>query len=135
METLADGYGGVYHEKPNRLWVMVQGMARGLVTPWEIPRFIRANTISLEAMNDELLTLDLSRSVPSVQVPVFFFLGRYDRHVDAALAAGYFENLRAPAKKLIWFENSAHNIPFEEPGRFDAAVVAALRSIGIGSDS
>jgi proline iminopeptidase len=135
METLADGYGGVYHKRPNRLWVMVEGVARGLVTPWEIPRFIRGNNISLDAMNDELLALDLSRSVPSVQVPVFFFLGRYDRHAEAALAAAYFEALRAPVKKLIWFENSAHNIPFEEPDRFDAEVVGALQSIGIGGGS
>lgn len=130
-EKLADRYGGVFHTRPNRLWVVVRGVLRGLVTPWEIPSFVRANEISLEAMNEELLRLDLGRSVPSVDVPVIFFLGRHDRHAEAGLAAAYLDTLRAPVKRLLWFENSAHNVPFEEPGRFNANVVSALGSIGI----
>ena len=63
MEKLADKYGGLYHRRPNQAWVMTSGILRGLVTPWEIPRFIRGNNVSLEAMHDELLELDLSHSV------------------------------------------------------------------------
>src|SRR4030095_1964920 len=96
----------------------------------EIPRLIRANSVSLEAMNEELLGLDLARSAPSVDVPVFFFLGRHDRHTEATVAANYVEALRAPVKRLIWFENSAHNVPFEEPDLFNANVVSTLQSIG-----
>ena len=110
---------------------MVYSILRGLVTPWEIPRLIRANNLSLEAMNEELLGLDLARSVPSVDVPVFFFLGRHDRHAEATLAASYFGALRAPVKRLIWFENSAHNVPFEEADLFNTAVAGTLQSIGI----
>jgi pimeloyl-ACP methyl ester carboxylesterase len=62
---------------------------------------------------------------------VFFLLGRHDRQVEAKLAARYFETLQAPVKRLIWFEDSAHNPPFEEADRFDASVVSALASIGI----
>jgi len=79
-------------------------------------------------MADELLALDLPQSVPSVAVPVFFLLGRHDRHVEAKLAASYFERLRAPSKKLIWFEASAHNVPFEEPERFHETVLEAVGS-------
>jgi pimeloyl-ACP methyl ester carboxylesterase len=46
-------------------------------------------------------------------------------------AAGYLEKLRAPAKRVVWFENSAHNVPFEEPDRFNTKVVEELRSIGV----
>ena len=95
----------------------------------EIPRFIRGNNVSLEAMHDELLGLDLQHSVPAVDVPVIFFLGRYDHHVDATIAARYFDSLLAPSKQLVSFENSAHNIPFEEPELFTGSVVTALRSI------
>jgi proline iminopeptidase len=131
IERLTDKYGGVFHRKPNRLWLMLRGIFGGLVTPWEIGRFIRANKISLEAMNQELLDLDLRRSVPRVEVPVLFLLGRYDRHVNAALAAAYFEALQAPFKRLIWFEGSGHNVPFEEPELFSATVTNELQSIGI----
>ncbi len=130
-ERLANQYGAIFHKPPNQVWVMVRGMFGGLVTPWEIPRFIRGNNVSLEAMNDELLQLDLARAVPRVDVPVIFMLGRYDRHVDAETAAAYFATLHAPVKRLVWFENSAHNIPFEEPELFDATVVEELRSIGV----
>jgi pimeloyl-ACP methyl ester carboxylesterase len=81
-------------------------------------------------MNRELLDLDLRRSVPRLSVPVVFALGRHDRHIDARLAAEYFDALQAPAKRLLWFESSAHNPPFEEPDRFNCMVIEALRSVG-----
>lgn len=130
MEALTDRYGGLFHKDPHRMRILLRGVLSGLVTPWEIPRFIRGNNVSLEAMNEELLGLDLARSVPDVDVPVFFFLGRHDRHEDAGLAAAYFESLHAPIKRLIWFGNSAHNVPFEEPGLFDAKVESVLKSLG-----
>lgn len=80
-------------------------------------------------MHEELLGLDLPRSAPCINVPVFFFLGRYDRHLDATLAANYFASLDAPVKQLMWFENSAHNIPFEEPDMFNGRVLNALQSM------
>jgi proline iminopeptidase len=126
MEKLVQRYGSIFRKEPKRAWIMVRAIFSGLVSPWEIPRLIHANNVSLEAMNEELLCLDLSRSVPSVDVPVLFFLGRYDRHTDAKLAGNYFETLHAPAKRLVWFEKSAHNIPFEEPGLFNATVPREL---------
>jgi len=131
MEKLAQRYGGVFHKEPRRTWIMVRAIFSGLVTPWEIPRLIHANNVSLEAMNAELLGLDLPRSVPSIGVPVLFFLGRYDRHADRTLSAAYFAALGAPVKRLVWFEKSAHNVPFEEPRVFNATVVRELQSIGI----
>jgi pimeloyl-ACP methyl ester carboxylesterase len=131
IERLCERYGGVFHRAPSRAWVVIRAVLGGLVTPWEIPRFVRGNDVSLAAMHEELASLDLRRSVPEVAVPVFFLLGRHDRHVEAKLAARYFEALQAPVKRLIWFEDSAHNPPFEEPEAFDAAVVSALASIGV----
>jgi pimeloyl-ACP methyl ester carboxylesterase len=129
-EKLAARYGAVFHREPNRLWVMASGVLRGLATPWEVPRFIRANETSLDAMHSELQTLDLFVGAASVETPVFLFLGRYDRHVDATIAASYLEKLNAPVKRAFWFENSAHNAPFEEPELFGARVSECLRSIG-----
>jgi len=131
IERITERYGGVFHNKPNYAGVMIKAVFSGLVTPWEIPGFIRGNNVSLEAMHEELLALDLKRSFPRLDVPVFFFLGRYDRHVDATVAADYFETLQARNKKLVWFEKSAHNIPFEEPDCFNATVLNLLKSIGI----
>lgn len=126
VEALADDYGAIYHTRPNRFLVMMGGLFRGLVTPWEIPKLIRANNVSLEAMHEEIYDLDLTNSVQELTLPVHFLLGRYDRHVDAELARTYLEQLSVPAKTVIWFEESAHNPPFEEPARFNRAVTELL---------
>lgn len=127
---LCEKYGGVFHKRPHRMWIMIRATASGLVTPWGIPRLIHANNVSLKAMNDELLSLDLTRSVPSIDVPVLFFLGRYDRHADAGVAAAYINELKAAMKRLIWFEHSAHNVPFEEPKLFNATLTRELGKVG-----
>jgi pimeloyl-ACP methyl ester carboxylesterase len=131
VERLSDAYGGVFHTRPSQGWTLVSGILGGLVTPWEIPRLIRGNDVSLAAMHAELQELDLARSVPAVDVPVVFLLGRHDRHVDARLAAAYLEALAAPSKRLVWFERSAHNVPFEEPERFGETVVSELGALGV----
>ena len=129
VERLTDRYGGVFHRPPPRLWTVLRGIAGGVVTPWEIPRFIRGNEASLGAMHAELRDLDLRSAAPRLDVPVAFLLGRHDRHADARLAAAYLDALEAPAKRLRWFEHSAHNPPFEEPDAFVAAVVAELHAV------
>jgi pimeloyl-ACP methyl ester carboxylesterase len=55
-------------------------------------------------------------------VPIVFMLGRHDWHVPSVLAARWFETIDAPAKRLIWFEQSAHNPPFAEPVEFMRAM-------------
>lgn len=127
-EQLADRYGAIFHQRPRYFRVTVGALFSGLVTPWEIPRLIRANNVTLEAMHDELQTLDLFESVPSLEVPTFFFTGRYDHHVDAGVAADYFQALDAPTKRIVWFEESAHNIPFEQPDLFHTQILELLDS-------
>ena len=63
-------------------------------------------------------TIDLKRQIPIVNVPVYFCLGRYDHHVPATVVADYFAYLQAPVKEVIWFEQSAHHLCFEEPEKF-----------------
>jgi hypothetical protein len=49
------------------------------------------------------------------------------------LPPGNLENLRALAKHVVWFENSAHEAPFEDPALFDSKAVTELRPAGINS--
>lgn len=127
VQRLVERYGGYFRKPPSFAALVARGVVGGHVRPWEIGAYIQGNQVSLEAMNDELLRLDLPTQVPSVDVPVHFLLGRYDRQVDSRLAAAYFERLQAPRKTLVWFENSAHNVPFEEPEAFNATVVRLLK--------
>lgn len=130
LESVVGRYGGIYHHKPSFSLALIRAVAAGYVSPGEIPRMIHANNVSLDAMAEEIGRLDLARDVPALAVPIAFLLGRYDHHVDAGLATAYFERLQAPAKRLMWFEGSAHNIPFEEPARFNAALRRILHELG-----
>ena len=58
-------------------------------------------------------------------------LGRNDRVVSPHLRAEYLATLEAPDKELIWFEQSAHMAPFEEPDKFNAAVRQVARRVGM----
>lgn len=130
VQHLVQRFGGYWRNRPNFTLLVLRGMVHGYVMPWELPHIFEGNNVSLAAMNDELLKLDLRGRVPSVQVPVIFMLGRYDRQVDSRLAAAYFKNLVAPEKRLKWFEHSAHNIPFEQPDAFNAALPKLLAEVG-----
>lgn len=61
---------------------------------------------------------DLAEEVLLVRVPVYFFTGRHDYCVPFELSERYFEKLRTPLKRMVWFEQSAHFPFFEEPLKF-----------------
>lgn len=71
---------------------------------------------------------DLLKQAPRLEVPVVFFLGRYDHTAtaSAAMAERYFTALDAPrGKRLIWFEDSGHWPQLEEPQLFQQEVIRA----------
>lgn len=62
-----------------------------------------------------MITTDLTEQVQELQLPVYFFAGKYDYTVSSSLAKSYFEQLKAPLKGFYTFEQSAHSPLFEEP--------------------
>jgi pimeloyl-ACP methyl ester carboxylesterase len=75
----------------------------------------------------DAISVPLTEAVVSLDLPVYFFLGRYDQTAPSALAAEYLERLRAPRKRVVWFEESAHFPFLEEPAKF-AAEMARVRA-------
>lgn len=60
-------------------------------------------------------TTDLTQQVTELEIPAYFFEGRYDYTCAYPLAKDYFEKLKAPVKGFYTFEQSAHTPLFEEP--------------------
>ena len=58
---------------------------------------------------------DAFNEVPSLQIPVYFFAGKYDYTCCFDLQYAYYEQIDAPIKEFYVFENSAHSSIFEEP--------------------
>lgn len=63
--------------------------------------------------------------------PIFIFAGRHDYATSHDVAFNWFQRLTAPSKTFIWFENSGHLIPEEEPGRFFYHLVADVRPLAV----
>jgi proline iminopeptidase len=83
---------------------------------------------SLTHLLPQLETLNYE-PVTNFKCPVFLFEGRHDYAASHTLASQWFEHLRAPSKELIWFDNSAHMVMQEEPGRFLYHLIADVRPL------
>ena len=94
----------------------------------DLPNILRGLAFS-RCMWPEVSQLSLLKSVPALQMPVFFFIGRHDHVVAAETSARYFELLAAPSKKFVWFDGSAHEPAVEEPAKFNAAMVELVRPL------
>jgi pimeloyl-ACP methyl ester carboxylesterase len=69
----------------------------------------------ISILGDDMLTTDLTKKVPELKLPVYFFEGIYDYTCSYTEAKSYFEILKAPIKGFYTFEKSAHSPLFEEP--------------------
>ena len=64
---------------------------------------------------DQVIRVDLRKTVPVLDLPVYFFHGVYDFTCSAALAEDYFRTLSAPLKGFYRFGRSAHSPILEQP--------------------
>ncbi|MBW2366606.1 MAG: alpha/beta hydrolase [Deltaproteobacteria bacterium] len=80
---------------------------------------------------DVEIKLDMKKLGKKFDVPIFFFLGRNDYVVPSTLAAGYFEEIEAPVKELVWFDRAAHAPFLTQPTAFLDALVEKVRPIAV----
>ena len=66
-------------------------------------------------LKDQLLKTDISKKILKLNIPVYFFSGKYDLTVNHDLSKSYLEKLEAPVKGFYTFNESAHSPIFEEP--------------------
>jgi pimeloyl-ACP methyl ester carboxylesterase len=115
---------------PRALWNMGRIVLGGPEPSiFELPKTIRGFRFSLDALWPEVSTLNLLKLVPTLQMPVFFFVGRRDHWVLPETSVAYFDVLTAPSKKLVWFEQSGHEMFADEPDKFNRAMVELVRPV------
>ena len=102
----------------------------------EYPRSTLRNTMAGLAFSRETIGLEIVgsgydhvRDFPVSKIPVFFFAGRHDYETPGELAEDYFELLEAPAKSFIWFENSAHDMQYDEPDKFSQEIIRIAQEV------
>jgi pimeloyl-ACP methyl ester carboxylesterase len=69
-------------------------------------------------MEYDVISGSIADNINSADIPICFFLGRYDYNTPSVLAEEYLGVLKSPFKKLVWFEQSGHFPFFEEPEKF-----------------
>ncbi len=89
--------------------------------------FFRGVLGSQRLLWPELLKVDLFKSIREFVIPVYLLEGRQDHEVPSTVAERYFDEIKAPSKELIWFENSAHMVSFEERDKFNKVLVDRIR--------
>jgi len=93
----------------------------------DLPKALRGFRFSLDSLWAEVSRLNLLKAAPVLQMPVFFFLGRRDHWVPPETSVAYFDALTAPAKKMVWFEESGHEPFVDEPVKFNQAMLEVVR--------
>ena len=87
------------------------------------------------ALWEPMLVTDLRTAVPKLEVPAYFFHGRYDYTCAYPLALDYYESIEAPAKGFYTFGDSAHTPVFEEPEKALSVLIDdVLNATTLGAD-
>jgi len=90
----------------------------------------QSSAFTLEQVLSELFNVDF-KDVTAFPIPLFMFMGRHDYYTPSKPTADWLKKIKAPFKKGIWFEKSAHLIPFEEPGKMLMSLVQYVRPIAV----
>jgi pimeloyl-ACP methyl ester carboxylesterase len=96
----------------------------------DIKAIDQGNLFTLWRVLPEFLQVNFN-PIKQFPIPVFMFMGRQDYTTPSAPVEAWLKAVRAPLKKGIWFENSAHLIPFEEPGKLLITLREHLRPVAI----
>jgi pimeloyl-ACP methyl ester carboxylesterase len=83
---------------------------------------------TLGRLLDEFLQVDYT-GVREFPVPVVMFMGRHDYTTPSQPTAQWLDAVHAPYKRGVWFERSAHMIPWEEPGKTLASLLEYVRPL------
>jgi pimeloyl-ACP methyl ester carboxylesterase len=84
--------------------------------PEDVCSVDEGNRFSLGRILPEFLAVDYSQ-VHDFPIPVVMFMGRHDYTTPSVPTGQWLDRLKAPYKQGVWFENSSHMIPWEEPGK------------------
>jgi pimeloyl-ACP methyl ester carboxylesterase len=69
---------------------------------------------------------DLTRELPALECPVYFFIGQNDNQTYHTIGEAYFKQLRAPKKQLFLYRNTGHAVPLQEPAAFQKDVISTI---------
>jgi pimeloyl-ACP methyl ester carboxylesterase len=67
--------------------------------------------------------VNYAESIQEIRCPIFFFVSKNDYVSHYLITEKYFNSLRAKQKQIVWFNDSNHEIPSQEPKKFGNELV------------
>lgn len=132
LRKWSERFGGAFHGELSTgklIWTALQTDEANVI---DLIKFGQGNRFSLTHLWLEFSSLRLKHQYRSFDVPILFMLGRHDQIIPSVLAEEYFHEIQAPCKQLVWFEQSAHNPPFEEPDKFNEIMIHQVLPLVVG---
>lgn len=123
----AQYFGGLSAYRDNSYYYFAAPRLSPLYTLKDIEGIDNGNIFTLSKILPEFFKVDF-KNIKSFPIPIFMFMGRHDYSTPSEPTAAWLKTLKAPLKKGIWFENSSHLIPFEEPGKM---LMTLISEVGI----
>jgi|GEM_PF-73548 len=74
----------------------------------------------------QLQEFDFRKDALDLKVPVYFMIGRHDVRSNYSLAEDYFKKLQAPSKEIFMFEDSGHDMIWQETDKFHDIMVNTI---------
>ncbi|TCM43500.1 alpha/beta fold hydrolase [Kribbella sp. VKM Ac-2568] len=121
-------YGGLTAYRDNSDYYFYAPLLSPEYAAEDIDAIGEGNEFTLAKILPEFLDVDFT-GVLEFPIPVLMFMGRHDYTTPSAPTAAWLEAVDAPYKRGVWFENSAHMIPFEEPGKTLISLVTHVRPL------
>ena len=92
------------------------------------------NVFTLGRILPEFLEVDY-KPVREFPIPVVMFMGRHDYTTPSQPTADWLARVDAPYKRGVWFERSAHMIPWEEPGKLLVSLLDTVRPLAVEAEA
>jgi pimeloyl-ACP methyl ester carboxylesterase len=93
----------------------------------------KGNLFTLGKILPEFLNVDFT-NIRSFPVPVVMFMGRHDYTTPSTPTSTWLSKVTAPYKQGVWFERSAHMIPWEEPGKTLVSLLRYVRPLAVSAN-
>lgn len=109
-------YGGLTAYRNNSVYFFQAPLLAPEYTEQDADAIGKGSLFTLSKILPEFVNTDFT-AVKKFPIPVFMFMGRHDYTTPTEPTYKWLQQVNAPVKKGIWFENSAHMIMLEEPGK------------------
>ncbi|HUX53799.1 MAG TPA: alpha/beta hydrolase [Williamwhitmania sp.] len=124
----AQYYGGLAAYRNNTDYYFMLPLLSPVYSKSDVDGITKGIDFTLPILLPKLLSVDF-KPIKKFPIPIFMFMGRHDYTTPSEPTSEWINQVKAPIKEGVWFENSAHLIPIEEPGKMLITLVNRVRPL------